>query len=207
MADQEERQEVLTPRFRASYANVWEPQKANESAVPKYSIVMLFDKSEDLSELKKLAEKTMVDFFTAEKAQTLLKAGKMRSPFRDGDVEKSDKDGYKNAIFVSASSVTRKPGIVGTKAGPDGKPEAILSEAEFYSGCYARATVTCYGYDKNGNQGVAFGLRNIQKLADGEHFGGGKAAEDSFDAIGGEEPEDAAATESSLFSDKDAVGL
>jgi hypothetical protein len=70
-----------------------------------------------------------------------------------------------------------QPGLV------DASLQRIISEQDFYSGCYARATITAYGYDKAGNVGVAFGLQNVQKLRDGEAFSGRTAAENDFDAV------------------------
>jgi hypothetical protein len=70
-----------------------------------------------------------------------------------------------------------QPGLV------DQNLQRIISTDDFYSGCYARATITAYGYDKAGNKGVAFGLQNVQKLADGERFSGRTAAEDDFEAV------------------------
>jgi len=70
-----------------------------------------------------------------------------------------------------------QPGIV------DQTLNRIISEDDYYSGCYSRATVTAYGYDKAGNKGVAFGLQNLQKLGDGDRFSGRTAAEDDFDSV------------------------
>ena len=41
-------------------------------------------------------------------------------------------------------------------------------------------SVTFFGYDKNGNKGVACGLNNIMKFKDDEHFGGRVSAESDF---------------------------
>lgn len=75
-------------------------------------------------------------------------------------------------MFATASSKQR-PGLV------DRNKQPILTEEEFYPGCWARATVTAYSYDNVG-KGVAFGLHNIQKLGDDENFTGRVAAEEDF---------------------------
>jgi len=59
----------------------------------------------------------------------------------------------------------------------------ILDETEVYSGCYGRASVNFFPYSHKGNRGVACGLNNVQKLADGESLGGRSRAEDDFDAV------------------------
>ena len=40
--------------------------------------------------------------------------------------------------------------------------------------------MTFYGYNSNGNRGIAAGLGNIQKLKDGESLGGRSNAADDF---------------------------
>ena len=59
-----------------------------------------------------------------------------------------------------------------------------------YSGCYGRISVNFYGFNSNGNRGIAAGLGNIQKLRDGESLGGRTNAEDDFDAVEVDDEED-----------------
>ena len=47
--------------------------------------------------------------------------------------------------------------------------------------------MTFYGYNSNGNRGIAAGLGNIQKLRDGESLGGRTTAAEDFET---EEDED-----------------
>ena len=94
----------------------------------------------------------------------------------EAGAEKSELEGYEGMVFASATS-KMQPGIV------DQTLNRIISEDDYYSGCYSRATVTAYGYDKAGNKGVAFGLQNLQKLGDGDRFSGRTAAEDDFDSV------------------------
>lgn len=61
--------------------------------------------------------------------------------------------------------------------------QPILDQSEVYSGCYGRISVNFYGFNSNGNRGIAAGLGNIQKLRDGESLGGRTSAEDDFDAV------------------------
>ena len=49
-----------------------------------------------------------------------------------------------------------------------------------YSGCVGRASINMYAYNVNGNRGIACGLNNLQKLADGTPLGGKSRAEDDF---------------------------
>lgn len=52
-----------------------------------------------------------------------------------------------------------------------------------YSGCYGAISVTFYGYNSNGNRGIAAGLGNIQKLRDGESLGGRANAAEEFESV------------------------
>ena len=69
----------------------------------------------------------------------------------------------------------------------DSHVQPILDQNEVYSGCYGKISVTFYGYNSNGNRGIAAGLGNIQKLRDGESLGGRTTAAEDFET---EEDED-----------------
>ena len=51
-------------------------------------------------------------------------------------------------------------------------------------------SVTFYGYDVNGNRGIACGLNNIMKFKDDDHLGGRVSAESDFSDIDDEDDED-----------------
>jgi hypothetical protein len=77
---------------------------------------------------------------------------------------------------MSASSLNQ-PGVV------DAAVQPILNPSELYSGCYGRVSIRFYVYNKNGNRGIACGLGNVQKLADGEPLAAGMTtAESDFGA-------------------------
>ena len=54
-----------------------------------------------------------------------------------------------------------------------------MDKEEFYSGCYGRASINFYAFNVS-SKGIACGLNNLQKLADGEMLAGGSSAEDDF---------------------------
>lgn len=174
-----EEKKCLTPKFRVSFPAVFKA-KAFKEQEPKYSVVMLFDKKADLKELKRAANNAIIEKFGPDKTRW---PAKLRSPFRDGN-EKQDLQGYANTIFVTASS-KQQPGVINQRK------EDILSEQEFYAGCYARATLIAFYYDQSGNKGVSFSLQNLQKMADGEKFSGRRDAAEEFDEVedGSDNPE------------------
>ncbi|MEA5064711.1 MAG: DUF2815 family protein, partial [Eubacteriales bacterium] len=65
----------------------------------------------------------------------------------------------------------------------DSRVETIMDQNEVYSGCYGKISVTFYGYNSNGNRGIAAGLGNIQKLKEGESLGGRAKASEEFDSV------------------------
>lgn len=160
----------MTPEFRVSFPQVFEP-KAFQGQEPKYSVVMLFDKKTDLKALKDAAFNAAKEMW-GEKAKW---PKNFKMPFRDGD-EKADQLGYAGKIFVTATS-KKRPGVVNQKL------DDIVNKEEFYAGCYARAVLIAFAYSKAGNAGVSFALQHVQKLRDGEKFGGGKAARDEFSVV------------------------
>ena len=161
---------IMSPKFRVSFPSVFEPS-AFKNQEAKYRLTMLFDKKTDISALKDLCRCAI-----EEKWPNVSKRPKgLRNPIRDG-AEKPDMTGYENCVFANATS-KMKPGVV------DENVQPIVSPEDFYAGCYARATLTAYAYDTAGNRGVAFGLQNIQKLANGEPFSGRAKAEDDFSPV------------------------
>ena len=48
---------------------------------------------------------------------------------------------------------------------------------------YARVSLSFYAFNVNGNRGVACGLGNVQKIKDGERFGGKSSASDDFTSL------------------------
>lgn len=97
----------------------------------------------------------------------------IKTPLRDGDLERPDDEAYKNSYFINANSSTA-PGIV------DADRQPILERSEVYSGVYGRASINLYAFNSNGNKGIACGLNNLQKIRDGEPLGGKSRAEDDF---------------------------
>ena len=167
---------VITGEVRFSYVTVFTPSAMNEGEEPKYSVSIIIPKS-DKDTLDKI-NKAIEAAKEVDKAKLADKSGKvpanLRTPLRDGDLDRPDSPEYAGCYFINANS-SRKPGIV------DANLEPIMSQDEFYSGCYGRASINFYGYNFNGvSKGIGCGLNNLQKLRDGERFGGGSSAADDF---------------------------
>jgi hypothetical protein len=162
----------------ASYPHVFHPQAANEDEEPKFSCCFVFDPGTNLKTLKEAAVVAAVDKW-GDKAAGMIKAGKLRMPFRT-DVEEK---GYEaGSVFFNARS-KNPPGVVSIYPDPNtGKPTPITDEDEIYPGCRVKASVAFFPYDVKGNKGVGVALNNLQKVGDGPRLDSKVKAEDEFAA-------------------------
>jgi len=167
---------ITGPDTRWSYANVWEAKSIN-GGTPKFSVSLIIPKSDTATVTK---VKAAIEAAYHEGEAKLKGNGKsippltsIKTPLRDGDLERPDDPAYANAYFINANSATA-PGIV------DADRNVILTRSEVYSGVYGRASINFYAFNSNGNRGIACGLNNLQKVRDGEPLGGKSRAEDDF---------------------------
>lgn len=167
---------VVTGMVRFSYVHVFEPTAAADGAEPKYSVSIIIDKSDKktLAVIQAAIEEAKV----TGKSKLADSKGRipanLKTPLRDGDIDRPEDEAYAGCMFLTASSF-RKPQVVGES--PDCLP---VSEDEFYSGCYGRASLNFYPFNASGNKGIACGLQNLQKLADGDRLDGGTSAAEDF---------------------------
>ena len=168
---------VIVP-CRFSYLHCWEPDSVN-GGDPKYSVSAIIPKSDTktINAIKAAVEQAKKDSVSKWGGKV---PANLKLPLRDGDIDRPDDEAYANSYFFNANS-RQAPQVV------DARVQPILDQSEVYSGCYGKISVTFYGYNSNGNRGVAAGLGNIQKLKDGESLGGRSSAADDFQT---EEEED-----------------
>ena len=139
---------------RWSYANVWDAKSINGGA-PKYSVSLIIPKSDTVT-VNKINAAIEAAY---EEGQSKLKGnGKtvpalsiLKTPLRDGDLERPDDPAYANAYFINANSASA-PGIV------DADRQPILERSEVYSGVYGRASINLYAFNSNGNKGIAVSI-------------------------------------------------
>lgn len=167
---------ITGPDTRWSFVNVWQAKSINGGA-PKYSVSLIIPKS-DTRTVAKI--KAAIEAAYREGESKLKGNGKsvpalsvIKTPLRDGDLERPDDAAYANAYFINANA-TSAPGIVDADLNP------IMTHSEVYSGVYGRASITFYAFNSSGNKGIACGLNNLQKMRDGEPLGGKASAESDF---------------------------
>ena len=168
---------VITSVVRFSYLNAIEPKSANEGATAKYSVSLIISK-EDTALIDRIRKAIEAAYHEGEfklrgNAKVLPPITALKTPLRDGDVERSEDPAYKGSYFINANS-SSKPDIVDAALNP------IIDNSEVYSGMYGRASITFYAYNNNGNKGIACGLGNLQKIRDGEPLGSKSSAEADF---------------------------
>jgi hypothetical protein len=166
---------VVTGECRASYESLLQPKQSLNGNM-EYSCSILIPKTD---------KKTVADIEAAidaakAKAKNEKWGGKIppncKSPMRDGDTDRPNDDAYKGHWFINAKS-RNKPNVVDQDVRP------IIDRTQVYSGGYFRFALSLYGYNVNGNIGVAAGLENAQKLRDGDPLGGSTSAESDFEPI------------------------
>lgn len=164
---------------RWSYANVWEARSIN-GGTPKFSVSLIIPKS-DTETVEAIKNAIKAAYKEGEvklkgNSRTVPTLDSIKTPLRDGDLERPDDDAYADSYFVNANSATA-PGIVDIDVNP------ILDRSEVYSGVYGRASITFYAFNSNGNRGIACGLNNLQKIRDGEPLGSRASAESDFGVL------------------------
>lgn len=174
-----QRHMVVTPKFRVSFPNVFEPESFQDApgAARFFSIDMIFDSKEDFDtpyqgkKIQTVSMRRAVHNCKIDQWGEKTKWPPMQYPvFKDGN-ERLRKDGeimdgYENKWFVKAKSGEKfRPKVVDLA----GKP---LDEESFYGGCYAIAQILARPYMFGKNAGVRFLVNQIQKVADGDRFGG-----------------------------------
>lgn len=166
---------VVTGKVRLSYVNIINPKAVNDGDDPKYSVCVLVPKSDEKT-LKKIS-KAVEEVKKEGKGLWGNKIpGGLHLPLRDGDEERADEQPEFEGMMFFNATTKRKPGVV------DKDREEILDLSEVYSGCYGRVSINFYPYSVSGNKGIAAGLNNIQKLADGPRLGSAiSTPEEDFD--------------------------
>jgi hypothetical protein len=163
-----------TPIGRVSFPYVFERAKALEPGKEgKYEITLLIPKSEDISVIRASMENVAKEAFGA-KFQGLdnLK----HPPIRDGDDKGAGDPAFGH--WVIRAKTSKRPLVV------DGSRTRIEQKEQLYGGAFGRINVTPASYSLPTSWGVTLYLNAVQKVRDGERFGGGDVnAEAAFEAL------------------------
>jgi hypothetical protein len=159
---------MLTPEFRVSFPNMFEKSQLSG----KYGCGMMFPK--DSTDMKLL--EAQIETVLKEKWGAKLPKGIAR-PILDGDEsDRSEREGY---FYINGKAGQYKAPLV------DRDKDEITDPEEFYAGCWARAVITFYTYDRKdvGKKGISVGIRSVQKLRDDEPLVSRVVVENEFDDL------------------------
>ncbi len=166
----------VTPPFVASFTSSVFKAESYDGGEPKHGLTAIWTPSRFTTRDKErwnaiLAEMDAESLRRFKKKVVDLPAN-IRRGLRDGE-EKGGMEGYGPGKTFTSLTTKLKPGVVLRL--PDGTQVDVGPEHgnadEIYSGAICRATVTVYSYDNKG-KGVALGLMNLQKIADGPRIDG-----------------------------------
>lgn len=169
-----------TPVFRVSFPELAEA-KAFNNGEPKFGLSAVWTPAKFTDKEKELwkAIGAALDAESKERFKVAFKdlPANIKRGIRDG-AEKANMEGYGAGTKFASLTTKMRPGVVDKDKAPI--PVEALKEA-IYPGCYCRATVTTYSYDRNGGKGVALGLMNVQKVADGGRLDSRTDAAEDFE--------------------------
>lgn len=157
---------AVTPVGRISFPK-W-PDTEGRFADGKYKCKLIIPKSDEAASAALFA---IVDPLALE----VFGESDYVSPIQDGD--ESDRVEY-HGHWVISPRTKRKPKFV------DYPDRADIDPDEIRAGDYVRVGVSPYSYSSANGDGISLGLTNVQKIRDGEPFGGGLDADAEFEAAG-----------------------
>jgi hypothetical protein len=151
---------MLSGACRCSFPHVFEKHAFQDGQAGEYSITLLLPKDDPMvADLKAMMKAAMLGKFGGKIPST------WDNPCRDGD-DKADKYPEMAGHYTLKCSDKRTAPLV---VGAD-KTE-IMDAREIYPGCWVRVKFDVFAYDHPLKKGIAFGLRLVQKVGDGEPFG------------------------------------
>ncbi|HEV2178387.1 MAG TPA: ssDNA-binding protein [Stellaceae bacterium] len=204
---------IVIPRARLAFARIHKAEKSrddkgNEVGTAKFSCTLLIDPSsvdgkETIAKIKQAALKAVVAKWGPKegggwpKANPATGMGGLIMPFGNGNDLPKVYSGFKDMFYLKVADTSRP--LLGNRKG-----EPVV-EGDFqcpYAGCYVRSRVSPWTYfptpkrPRSAN-GVNFNVRSLQFVEDGEGFGGGgsRTAEEEFEQMAGDAPEQTAEIE------------
>ena len=173
-------QRYVTPVFRLSFPALFEAE-SYDGGPPKFGLSAVWTPAK-FSDMDKKRWKAILQALNAESQSRFKKPWKelpanIKRGLRDG-AEKADMEGYGEGTRFASVSTKMRPGVIDASKNKIGPEEGNTDD--IFPGCYCRATVTVYSYDNKG-KGVALGLMNVQKVADGERLDSRTDAAEDFE--------------------------
>jgi hypothetical protein len=165
-----------TPVGRLSYPHLFTAQ-TNDQGDERFKTAIFFAEGADLTEMQNAAM-TVAKARWGDEVVQLIRANKVRWPFRSDAADVKERGYPEGSTFVNMSAKNR-PGVV------DANVADVLDVSEAYAGRDALINATAYTYDVSGNRGVTFGVNHVQLLGHNDRLDGRKAAAEVFAPVEG----------------------
>jgi hypothetical protein len=164
-----------TPVFRLSFPSLFEAE-SYDGGPPKFGLSAVWDLSKFSDKDKKMWKGIKAAMDAESKARFKKPLKDLPSNFKIGI--RDGLEGYGEGKKFANLTTKMRPGVIDANKNKIGPEEG--NAEEIYPGCYCRATITVYSYDNKG-KGIALGLMNVQKVADGERLDSRSDASEDFD--------------------------
>lgn len=159
---------ILIHNARLSFPNLFKPVAFDASQEAKFGATFILQANNpDLVVLRDAIRQAVADKWNGKTPPGL------KVFLREGS-EKSHLGGFgDDTYFFNASAATR-PGLYDRRGDPVAESDGLL-----YAGCYVNVRIDVWAQDNQYGKRVNAGLSGVQFVADGEAFGGGRAAQAS----------------------------
>ena len=170
----------MTGAVRIAFPALFKARVDKESGKTAFSATLLFAPGADIEALKLAVRETATAKWPG------ITPAQLQLPFADQAMKAATAPAYAKTfttgVYINASSQFAPAVLL-----PSG--DVVTSESKaFYAGLLARVKLNAYAWEYKGKRGVSFGLIALQKLADGERWGGAGEATDGFGAVAGAVP-------------------
>lgn len=179
---------VVTGKVRLSYPHLFVPHAMQEGQKKKYSCSLIIPKT-DIETINAINAAIGAAYEAGKQKLGSTPLTVLKTPLRDGDLEKPDKPEYANSMFINCSSVNPVTVVRKNETGqfvPVEDTVAASKEQQVYAGCYVSAQINIYPYKVTSAKGIAAGLNAILFLQDGEKFGHTVDVNEAFSRFSGE---------------------
>lgn len=182
-----ERKYEKTPTFRGSYVSIIKPrvQKGDDGndKKPQYSLCIVLPKNDATTKAFIPKLKVLINEAYKAKFGKPINEAHPKYPIKNGDAV-GDDGNFKGMWFIRTAS-NFKPDAV------DKDGNKLETEDEAYSGAWYRAKISAWAWEHKTGKGVSINLETVIKIRDDDKFGGGgNAADDFADELGGTDPAD-----------------
>lgn len=166
-ASQKKAEAVLPARL--DFVHVFEPWTFRENERPKYSVTLIISKN-DSDTIRKVKSAISQAYENGKSKLQNTEIKDVRSPLRDGDVERPDNPAYRNCWFINATN----NGRFGAPAVCDRQKNVITDRNQLYSGVWGNVHVSFTAYsggDSPSQKGIGCYLNAVQKIKDDARIG------------------------------------